>query len=235
VKQGIKRMIEACIYVWSHIMNNENGEVSREKIVKMLKDAYHKFKVKPIKDYSRTGLYEREIITLYIVGKYGLNLVDEINSLSKVFYKEKEYDSLYHGLVENSSNSNTLEKKLSAEVILKTARFGLIMSLLGFGLNDKFLEVISLLATNYPDYAPKLYKLAKIYIAIEIAKKIAEGTVKNRLEKEALKQALCMKINSPKAAPSDKMIYKFAKYYFGVSEDRAFQVLNVKDSILAEI
>jgi len=235
VNQGIKRMIEACIYVWSHIINDSSNNVSREKLVKMLKDAYHKFKVKPIKDYSRTGLYEREIITLYIVGKYGLNLIDEINSLSRVFYKEKEYDSLYHELLENLTSSSVVKKKLSAEIVLKTARFGLIMSLLGFGLNDKFLEIISLLANNYPDYASKLYKLAKVYIAIEIARKIAEGTVKNRLEKEALKQALCMKINSPKAAPSDKMVYKFAKYYFGVPEDQAFHVLNVKDSILAEI
>jgi len=236
VTQGVKKIIEACIHAWSNIIADADT-ITREKVVKILKESYRKFKVKPLKDYAKTGLYEREIITLYVVGKYGLNIIDEMEYISDIFNKEKKYERLYLMLTEKCEDpelNRTLDS-LSAETVLKTARFGLIMSLLGFASDSRFLEIMSCLIKLFPKYSTKLYKLAKIFIALEIAKKVSEGVIKNRFEKEALKQALCMKINSPKVAPSDKMIYQIAKYYFGVSEEQAFQVLNVKDSILAKI
>jgi hypothetical protein len=82
--------------------------------------------------------------------------------------------------------------------------------LLGFKPEDGLVLLLDRLSELFPGLNHKIASFKKFYIAFKIAQGIAEGTVRTRLEKEALKHALCIKFKAEKAAPSDDFIRELA-------------------------
>jgi len=72
-KQLYKSRIEAATEIWSKIMRNE--VTSRSQLEELVYIAYKQRGIEPFRGLSKIRIYDKEISTIYIVGKYGLGIL----------------------------------------------------------------------------------------------------------------------------------------------------------------
>ena len=60
-----------------------------------------------------------------------------------------------------------------------------------------------------------------------MAEQIAGGMIRNRIEKETLKHALCLKFNAVKSAPSDSFVREIATKVLKADEFRVNDTLSM--------
>lgn len=206
------RRIEACIDLVSRALK---GEIeNREEAVKELERLYRALKIEPIRGWAKINLFDKEMCTVYVVAKYGLGL--DVN----------EYKDLYERILGIELKAERAAERIKAEegasaiaeelgfvdenTVFRIARLEATAVLLGFKPEDGLVLLLDRLSELFPGLNHKIASFKKFYIAFKIAQGIAEGTVRTRLEKEALKHALCIKFKAEKAAPSDDFIRELA-------------------------
>jgi hypothetical protein len=94
-------------------------------------------------------------------------------------------------------------------------------------LEDEFLKVLLAFEKSFPEYAPNFLGFKRFYIAYKLAESIARGEVRNRIEKEALKHAMCLRLGSEKAAPPDWLVREIAVKVLKVPEHKVNDALSL--------
>ena len=222
--------IEACIEVWSSILK-ENLK-TRESIRKRLKETYARNSIEPFRGRSRINLFDKELITLYLVGKYGLGL-DESEIPLKAFKKEIKLEKVVEDIVNGVSAKDSLKKhfnKINENIIFRVLRLVLTKILLGWEEEDLLVKIFKSFEKDFPKYEKNFKSFVRFYVALRIAEKIVKKEIRNRLEKEALKHSLCLKFGMPKNAPSDDFIRDLAINVFNGEEHEVNSVLAFPES-----
>jgi len=217
--------IEACLEVWSYIL--KYNVRSREKIRRRLEETYNKYSVEPIRGRTKINIFDKEMITLYLVGKYGLGL-DESEIPNKAFSKEIKIEKTVDSILKGENVEKVIKKhfrRVDENIIFRILRFVLTKILLGWEDEDALIKVFSLFEKKFTKYEKNFKSFVRFYVALRIAEKIVKKEVQNRLEKEALKHSLCLKFNMPKNAPSDNFIREIAVNVFKGEEHEVNTVL----------
>lgn len=227
----LKDRVEACIDIWSSILQKHS--TSRTAVVKLLQSVYEKRGVEPIRGKTKIKIYDKEMITLYLVGKYGLGIFNsELHS--DVFKKEMKIESAIDEILSGEDVSRVLKKhfgKVSEDIVFRILRLCLTKVLFGWESEDTLRKILDVFERKLPKLEYKFKMFKRFYIALVLAKNIVEGKVKDRLEKEALKHSLCMRFNAVKCAPSDSFIKDIAVNVFKGSEHQVNKVLSTKEDI----
>jgi len=237
VRKAHNRRIEALIEVWSKIMSI-NKSWSREELISLLKDVYLRRRIEPLRGLSRpSDIYEKELASLFFVGKYGLGLSED--------YKDVFYDALgFETKVEEAVNKviemdNVDEaKKVIKEVagvdnessidgntLARILRIPFTGVILGFWPEEKFIKIISVINKAFPELENTIRKYVKFYIAFRTAEAIAKGEIRSPKVKEAFKRALSVKLGFPKNVPGDHYVFTIAREVFNVREKILQKVL----------
>ena len=229
-KNPNKHRIEACIEVWGLIAN---GKIkSREELVKALKEAYDNHGIEPFRGISKIDLYDKEIATLYIIGKYGLNIYDEVKGkVGAIFKPEELYDKAVKAVLEGVNPKQALQElfeKVDSQVFFRILRFAVTLNLLGYLDDDKLRLVISEMFKSFPEFSERYRSFIRFYVTLKLCELIALGKVRNRIEKEILKHTLCLKFNAPKATPSDKLLFDVAVNVFALKRSILENILSKK-------
>ncbi len=206
------RRIEACIDLVSRALK---GEIeNREEAVKELERLYRALKIEPIRGWAKINLFDKEMCTVYVVAKYGLGLdVNEYKDLyERILGIELKAERAAERIKAGEGASAIAEELgfVDENTVFRIARLEATAVLLGFKPEDGLVLLLDRLSELFPGLNHKIASFKKFYIAFKIAQGIAEGTVRTRLEKEALKHALCIKFKAEKAAPSDDFIRELA-------------------------
>lgn len=206
------RRIEACIDLVSRALK---GEIeNREEAVKELERLYRALKIEPIRGWAKINLFDKEMCTVYVVAKYGLGLdVNEYKDLyERILGIELKAERAAERIKAGEGASAIAEELgfVDENIVFRIARLEATAVLLGFKPEDGLVLLLDRLSELFPGLNHKIASFKKFYIAFKIAQGIAEGTVRTRLEKEALKHALCIKFKAEKAAPSDDFIRELA-------------------------
>lgn len=206
------KRIEACIDLVSKALK---GEVkNRGEAVKELEKLYRALKIEPIRGWAKINLFDKEMCTVYVVAKYGLGLdVNEYRDFyERILGVELSAERAADRIKAGEGVSAIVEELGSVDenIVFRIARLEATAVLLGFKPEDGLALLLERLSELFPELNHKIAGFKKFYIAFKVAQGIAEGSIRTRFEKEALKHALCLKFRAEKAAPSDEFVREVA-------------------------
>ena len=199
-------------------------EPSRKLAVDLVKKALDRENVEPLRGASKPDdIYEKELISLYIIGCKGLGIKDEYKYMfEKVFHKEIKYDRIVQVLLSNSTPHKAREivleilPTLSEVDVAKILRYALTLYYLDFEEPEVVVNVIRKLRDAFPEHEDTIRRFTKFFIAVKLADEISCGNIRNRVEKEIRKQLLSIKTGIEKSTPSDDYVVKVAKVVFNI-------------------
>ncbi len=222
-----KKRIEASIDVWSYIL--KGALKSREDVREYLRKVYEDMEIEPIRGKTKINIYDKELATVYLVGRYGLGLDhDEIRRYMDIFSVEEKAEKVIEEVLHDVNPRTAIEKvfgQLDENIVFRILRLAMTSVLLGFMREDDFVKILFSFEENLTEYYKKIQGFKRFYIAFRIAEEIVAGRIRNRIEKEALKHALCLRLKAEKVAPPDWFIREIATKVIGAPEFRVNDAL----------
>jgi hypothetical protein len=214
----------------------ESGEpLTREDIIRILKQEYEKERISPLRGASMPeDIYDKEMASLYVVGKYGMGLDDQYPDLfDKIFYLESKYDHIAEILLtEPPEKARDLVTalvggQLEDNTVARILRIRFTMVYFGFADEQSLKALGDALRRVFPEKEKIVSKYLRFYIAFKVATSIYRGEIRDRLSKEALKQGTALAFDPFQGTiPDDKYIRKIASEVFRVPR-------KVLDSVLS--
>ncbi|MEM2502115.1 MAG: DUF2192 domain-containing protein, partial [Acidilobaceae archaeon] len=98
-KVDVKKRINVLMDVWNNIIEyweESGGSLSRSDVTRILMDAYNRESIKPLKGAANPAdLYDKELASLYVVGRYGMGLEEQYPDIfDKIFREEIKYENV---------------------------------------------------------------------------------------------------------------------------------------------
>lgn len=204
----------------------------------MLRSEYSKLSISPIKGTAEPAdLYDKELTSLYIVGKYGMGLDEQYPELFEaVFQLEMKLERAIDVLLSDEP-ARARDKVLAilgdvdGNTVARIMRLAMTKFYLGFAGEDVVKRLGDAISAAFPERAEDVNRFLKFYSAFRLALAIEQGEVKDRVTKEALKHATALQLGRGKVTmPSDEYVAKIASEVFKVPKKVLRQVLSLKES-----
>lgn len=220
-----RKRIRVLVDTWSEIMLNDVRD--RERAVELLKKLYSEAGIDPIRGASTPpDLFDKEMISLYIIGKWGLGIDQEVprEQLEKLFPLEIAIDRFVEKILSSDDPSKICEEEkefcqsLDDSKVARILRFAFTKMYFGFGTEEEFRRVLKALYQALPSFEETIRRFTKFFIAYKIGEMIARGAIKTKMEMSLAKNTLALELSIPKAVPSNKYILEVAKHYFQIPE-----------------
>jgi len=202
------------------------AKLSREKAVEILKNSLSEVGVEPFRGIRFSDeVYEKELISLYIVAKDILRLpaLNSEGALGEVFQIERLLDKVVRVLLGECRPEMVKEMLSQAfgtidEVVLsKVVRYiatGFYLDVLD---ERAAVRAVGNLVKALPEFREEFKRIAKFFLAVVIGSKIVSGEVRNRVELDLSRKALAINIGLSGGAPSIEYIADVVKIVYGKS------------------
>ncbi len=233
--RDVQRRLSLLMDVWNEIVSEwESGrDVTRERVVAKLREAYAREKLSPLRGASLPeDIYDKEMASLYVVGKYGMGLEEVYPQLfDRLFPDEIKYEKAIAALLTEEPEVarvkvQALLGRLDDNVIARMLRLKFTEVYFGFSSEESLVNLIRALVRAFPEKERIAVKYARFYIAFKIASAIYRGEVRDRITKEAMKQATALSFNGMQGVlPDDNYISKIASEVFRVRQSRLRGIL----------
>ncbi len=200
--------------------------LSREEVKKRLVNAYKEAGISPFRGLALPpDITDKEMATLYAIAKYGLGIEEE---LGEVFEYERKLEKAAE-LILKGDREGVIELlgKIDSNTLSRIFRVIFTSVILGFKDEKELIELLHKAKEVFPEEEQTVRKYARFYIAFRIAESIAKGEVRSKLDKEALKQSLSLRIGVPKVLPRDDYVYVIAREVFNVDDSKLAKILKV--------
>lgn len=228
-----RKRLEALKDVWSIILQRDPETVTREEVLELLKRTYANHGIPPLKGKAfPEDIYDKELTSLYVVGAYGLGLRDEYPELfERLFDKERRYEEAVRELLSGNppervrSRVEELVGKVDSNKLARIFRVLFTKVVFGFERDERMAELLKRSLEVFPEMPKTPRSYAKFYVAFKVAEAIAAGSVRDRVTKEAVKQALSIMMGFEKSIPDDRYILHIAREVFKVPKRRLASVL----------
>ena len=233
MKTPHKKRVQVAVAILGELVKSMD-KAERSLAVELLKRNYQARGLQPIRGKALPpDIYDKEMATLYVIGKYGLKLDQDYPELfEKVFYIEEQLESATVNIMENRvDDARDKLKRLSptgvvdSNTVARLLRIPLTKLILGFMSEEEFKEILGKVAKAFPEEEKTVKNYARFFVGLKLAEAISKGDVKSREEKEALKKALAIRIGFPKSTPSDDYVREIAKAVFNVDDKVLDKVL----------
>jgi hypothetical protein len=229
VKEIYKERIKVLIDLWGMISQNINN-IDRSSLVKLLQKSYEERGIKPIRGFKTENLYEKELISLYVIGKDGLGLYNDYEDFfHNILFKEEKLEK-FLALIEEDVIEAFKFLNEDKEELAKALRMSLIKVLFGFSNEeDLFRKLRKLSNVNLDPVKHTSISFSRFYTAFKIAEGIAEGSINNKIMIDAMRKAIAISIGVKFPLPKYSYIQLIAKEVFGVPDDKLKRILaNIK-------
>ncbi len=230
-----KARIEAAMEIISRILREKITE--RKRVVKLVEEVYRSKALQPIRGKAWPhDIWDKEVATVYVVAKYALNIHEEEPSIfHKVFSVEEALEEVADTILDTSRPREEkvrmvkflLGGSLDSNTFARVFRVVATAVLLGFRSENDIEKLLKLTAQLFPEQSETARKYARYYIALRTAEAIARGVIRDRIAKEAFKQALAARIGLEKIIPDDEYIGYIAKTLFSLPEKKLRNVLSL--------
>lgn len=224
----VKKRVNVLMDVWNKVIEmweETGGALSRGDVVKILRDTYERESLKPLKGASNpSDLYDKELTSLYVIGKYGMGLDEQYPELfDKVFNEEVKFESVIDIVLREPADRAIGKVKailgdLSDNIIARILRLEMTKVFFGFSRRENFANLAKILLKAFPGKARTIENYMRFYIAFRVAEAIARGEVRDRINKEALKHALAIELglSDKRRLPDDRYISQIAMEVFNI-------------------
>jgi len=231
-----RKRIKVLVDILNNILNHRE-ELTRQVVVDILRKTYERHKIKPLKGKANPpDLYDKELSSLYIVGKYGLGLHEDYPELfSKIFYIEEAFEKaleyILNGkyeeardLLKTVSSANVIDSNTVARML----RIPFTKLLMGFLSEEEFSKILFKTIDAIPEEERTVKNYVRFYIAFKLAESIYRGEIRNREYKEAFKRALAIRLGFPHTMPNDEYIAIIAREVFKIPDKVLEKILSLK-------
>ncbi len=199
---------------------------SREKAVELVKRNLESTGVEPFRGASKPeDIYDKELISLFIVGTRGLGINKEFEGVFKeVFSKEMKYEAVIKALESDQpveqvrTTIKSLFPELSENDVARILRFAVTLYYLDFKPYDFVTKVIRRLNEALPEYSETIRRFTRFFIAIKLAEEIFTGNIKTKVDKEIRKQVISLETGIERSTPSDDYVRKVAQVAYEIPE-----------------
>lgn len=223
----VSARLEVLKDLWAKIVDiwESRGILTRDEVVAMLRGAYERAGLEPIRGKALPDdIYDKEMASLYVVGKYGMGIEDQYPEIfDRVFYREVKYEAAAKALLGGRpevarAKVESILGTVTDNELARMLRLKLTEVYFGFADEGELFELLKSLAKAFPEKERIAVKYARFYTALMIARKISEGEVRNRIYKEAYKQAAAVKLGLHGVLPDDDYIADIARSVYHVPE-----------------
>lgn len=218
VKEIYKERVKVLTDLWSKILQEEN--IVRGDVIELLKESYEQKGIKPIRGFKAEDLYEKELISLYVVGKDGLGLYEDYkNVFEKLFKFEITYDKALSLILENKPMEayELLDKDKSN--VAKALRLIFTEVIFSFKPEDLLYKALrNLDGTGLDDLKHTAVSFSRFYTAFKMAEGIAEKTIKDKMSLEAMKKVIAINIGIKYPPPKQEYISLIATEVFNINQ-----------------
>ncbi|WP_238375076.1 DUF2192 domain-containing protein [Vulcanisaeta thermophila] len=219
--------IEVAIEIWDKILK---GEVTdRNHLRNLLKDRYRRTRIKPLMGFYKSGIYDKEIATVFVVGKYGLGIVGDetTKTLSNLFSVEIKCNKTYQLLKNKNYQPDTESIKQINEIInedwgpklkttkdkaLRILRYVFTGVILRFIPEEDLVNTYKALGSIYTNLTTTLKGYIKFYVAFKVAEDIALHRIRKPEEEKIMKYVYCLRLGLTKCIPTDAQIRAIATH-----------------------
>lgn len=231
-RQTHRRRIKAALEALSRIMRA--GVRERREAVKILMKTYNEMAVQPIRGKAwPPDIWDKEMATLYVLAKHVLHGYErEPDLMHSLFGFEEVMEDAGSAVLETGDTEQArkillfyLGGDVSDNTIARLLRVFLTEATLGYRSLEDVEKLIKKLASTLPEKEQTLRKYTRFYIALVVAQLIAAGLIRNRIVKEAVKQAIAARVGMKKSIPDDEYIGYIARNVFEVPKRRLAQIL----------
>ena len=218
VKEIYKDRIKVLTDLWSKILENQNLE--RDEVIKLLRESYEEKSIKPIRGFKAEDLYEKELISLYVVGKDGLGLFEEYRSLfDRLFSFEITYDEALNLILEDKPFEAYEKLDKDKGNVAKTLRLIFTEIIFSFKPEELLFKALrNLNNTNIDELKHTAISFSRFYTAFKIAEGIAERSIKDKISLEAMKKAIAINIGISYPLPKQEYISLIATEVFNINQ-----------------
>jgi len=221
IEAAIELLGDALEYNWS-----------RDKLKEEMKKLYEKEGISPLRGLALPpDILDKELATLYVVGKYGMGLTDE--EMGEAFEFERKLEKAAKIIMEAPPDARDKIRELvgpiDSNALARIFRIFFTATVLGFMDENEFIKLIRNALKLFPDMEKTIRKYARFYVAFRTAEAIAKGEIRNKIEKEAFKQSLALRLGLEKVIPDDNYVYIIAREVFKVPENVLKKILKVKE------
>jgi len=198
--------------------------VSRGRAVEILRKSLGEVGVEPFRGIRFSDeVYEKELISLYIVAKNILRLptLNSEGALGEVFQVERLLDRVVRVLL-GESNPEKVREMLSQafgtvdEVVLsKVVRYVATEFYLDVLDEKAAVKAVGNLVKALPEFREEFKRILKFFLAVVVGSKIVSGEVKSRVEVDLARKALAISLGLSGGAPSIEYIADVVKIVYG--------------------
>lgn len=197
---------------------------TRSNAIDVLRRYFEKEGIEPFRGTSKPpDIYEKELISLYIVGTRGLGIDrDYPDKFKAIFSAEMVYDELVRAAESSDVNNikdvwkGILGRDVTEVDVARVLRFIIVLYYLDFVQHDYVAKMLRKIAEAFPEYIETVRRFTKFFVAIKISSDIANGVIRDKMKKELTKQLLLLDVGVSKSVPSDKYIREIAKVLFNI-------------------
>jgi len=160
-KEDANRRIQVLMDIWNKILDlwEYDKDLNRNDVVNILKEIYREERLSPIKGASTpSDLFDKEMASLYIVGKYGMGLdVQYPDIFNEIFSKETKYEQVIAILTTESSERARekieiiLGRSPSDNEIARILRLKLTEVYFGFVKEESLMNLLKLITKAFPE------------------------------------------------------------------------------------
>ncbi|ARM75737.1 DUF2192 domain-containing protein [Acidianus manzaensis] len=224
VKELYKDRIKVINELWGKILDNWKS-LNREQLIELIKFIYEQNGIKPFRGFKSSNLYEKELITVYVIGKEGLGLYTDYKDVfDHLFNTEEKYDEI-SSLITNFPEKAFEKANGDKDILARALRLLFIEVILSFADESKLSMALRKLDSSNNDAIKHTAKsFARFYTAFKLAEGIAEGIIRDKVNYIAMKKAISINIGIDYPLPK-------ANYVALISQE----VFNVKPKVIKKI
>jgi len=230
-RDDVRKRLQVLMDLWLKIISlwEAGDKLDREKVMEMLKEAYEKAQLEPLRGASTPpDLYDKELASLYVVGKYGMGLDRQYPEIFEtLFSKEVRYEEALSTLLRRDDISgeelegllNAILGSLTDNDVARMLRIKLTQVYFGFASEEELVKILKAMYERMPSKRKLTVKYIRFFIAFKVASAIARGRIRNKIVKEIVKQASALSFsNIHGVLPDDSYIATIARGVFGVGD-----------------
>ncbi|MBP1357178.1 MAG: DUF2192 domain-containing protein [Sulfolobus sp.] len=221
VKEIYRERIKALTDIWGQILANPE-RYSRSDVIELIKDSYEKNGIKPFRGFKTENLYDKELISLYVVGKDGLGFFEEYKSIfDNLFYEEERFEEALNMILNKKSVDAFEFLGKDKERLARVLRLAFTRVIFSFDKEDLLFSALrELYNTNIDEIKHTSESFARFYTAFKLAEGIAEGIIKSTLDYEAQKKAISITIGIKYPLPKQSYVSLISEEVFNIKPNK---------------
>ncbi len=219
VKELYKQKVKALTDIWSTVLHKWT-EIDRPTLIAYLEKVYKERNIRPFRGFKAENLYEKELTSMYVVGKEGLGLFEDNKPVfDKLLYEEERFERIYELLASDRPLEAFQESSMNTDVLARSLRLGFTRAIFSFQDYEVLYNSLrSLDGTGLDPLKHTAASFSRFVTAFLLAEGIAEKRLRDKISLEAEKKAISIRIGIKYPMPKYEYIMLIAREVFGIND-----------------